>query len=134
MFYYLKIFKSNRLNDYLRQLNGQEVELTVSKKGRRRSNQQNRWYWGIVIKLISDETGQSPETIHEFLKQECGGREEMKFLKKGDKEPIIIKVQVSTKKLLTTQFSEYTKRIQQWATEFLGMNIPDPDTAKIKEN
>ena len=37
-----------------------------------RSVQQNRYSWGVVMKIISDDTGQNPETIHAILKDITG--------------------------------------------------------------
>lgn len=88
--------------------------------GEPRSNRQNRYLWGVVYKLISDEVGHSPEEIHEILKD--------KFLPKHKIEIGNLKeeVPVSTKELTTADFNEYIETIQRFAAEQLSIVIPDP--------
>lgn len=51
-----------------------EVEIKVSKKSRKRTSPQNRYYWGVIIfyweEILSQETGESVSQAqaHEFLK------------------------------------------------------------------
>src|SRR5712692_6391773 len=53
---------------YMQKLDGQHVDLTVEKWKDQRSVQQNRYYWAVVVKIISDDTGNDLETVHKFLK------------------------------------------------------------------
>jgi hypothetical protein len=57
--------------------NEKRVEVTVEKITHSRSNTQNRYYWGVVVKEIAQHTGHDPEQIHELLKFRFSPRSEM---------------------------------------------------------
>lgn len=91
-----------------------------------RSNQQNRYYWGLVIPLIQKGikdmgTEITKEETHEFLKARFNYEE---IVNKGTGEYVTIPR--STTALNKEQFSEYIEKIQQFASEFLNIVIPDP--------
>lgn len=44
------------------------VEVAVKRLRATRSIQQSRYYWGVVVELIAEHTGYTPEEIHEVLK------------------------------------------------------------------
>ena len=107
---------------HIRSLSGEEVTVTVTKYRayKQRSNDQNRYYWGVVIKLLKDETGHSPEELHEILK--------LKFLLKTyqlkDKQfPGV----ASTADLSTMEFEDLMAKIRSWASLDLGIYIPAPN-------
>ena len=106
---------------YLRQiaaLEGQQIELVLRKHKSHRSNQQNAWYWGVIVELISQHTGYTPSEAHEALK--------FRFL--SDHNPDhqgLIKIK-STSQLSTKEFAEYCDRIVRWAAEHMEIFIPDP--------
>jgi len=95
------------------------VEGVIEKQSRSRTNQQNRWLWGVAYKILSDHTGYTPEEIHEIIKY--------KFLRKhytvGDEQ---YDVGSTTTTLSTVEFSEYKEKIQRFGAT-LGCNIPDPN-------
>jgi hypothetical protein len=83
-----------------------------------RSDQQNRYYWGVVVDLLAVHTGYTPEEMHEALK--------IKFLSvRRDGLPDTVK---STTKLTKDEFCEYIDNIQKWAARDMGCVIPDPDS------
>jgi hypothetical protein len=54
--------------DYLLTLEGKPVQVTIGKVKGLRTEQQMRYYWGVVVKMIADDTGNDIDTIHEFFK------------------------------------------------------------------
>ena len=106
---------------YVKSLSGEDVTVTVNKYRayKQRSNEQNRYYWGVVVKLLSDETGHSAEEIHEVLK--------IKFLLK----PYNLKGKqlpgaTSTADLTTAEFESYLSQVRSWASQELAVYIPAP--------
>lgn len=85
-----------------------------------RSNNQNRYLWGVVYKLISDEIGHTPEECHEIFKA--------RFLPKYIVEVGNIKetISLSTTSLDTVEFKEYINKVVRFAAEQLSIVIPDP--------
>lgn len=80
-----------------------------------RTNRQNSYYWGVLIKILSDEIGYYPEEMHDALK--------LLFLRKHEEgKPETAR---STSHLNTEEFTHYVERCRQWAAE-QGYTIPDP--------
>lgn len=93
---------------------------------KQRSNQQNRFYWGVVVPMVRDGfnekgTELSLEETHEFLKYKFNSTE---FVNHDTGE--CLPVPISTTKLMTTGFMEYVEKIQRFAAEWFGIVIPDP--------
>jgi hypothetical protein len=87
-----------------------------------RSSHQNRYYWGVMIDLLSNHTGYEPEEMHDFLKRKFNPKE-ISFKVTG--ETMIIGG--STTKMDTVDFMNYVEQIQRWALNELDVYIPDPN-------
>ena len=108
-----------RFYPYLASLEGQKVEIVVRKRRSKRSGQQNRYYWGVVVKMLADKLGYEPEEMHYALRVKFLGEEEDRYGLKKIR---------STTELSTKEFIEvYTEPIKRWAAEFLCFRIPDPN-------
>lgn len=94
-----------------------------------RSNEQNKYYWGVCVYLISEYTGFSTEETHEVLKHLFLRKEVILKQKSGAYN---IHITESTTQLTTGEFKRYLEEIQKWASEALGLIIPDPNET-IKE-
>jgi hypothetical protein len=101
------------------------VKIDNSKK---RSNDQNSYYWGIVVPLVFkglkdagfDEV-KTVEDAHLIMKS--------LFLKKfiPGKDGEGMEIVRSTTDLKTIEFSEFLLSVWQWAAEYLGVQIPEPN-------
>lgn len=121
----LTIRNRRALNLALAAFKDGDVLVRIERKRAARSQQQNRYWWGVCVQLVSDHTGYSPEEIHEIAKQ--------MFLPKrlavADGNGEICGEYViggSSAKLDTAGFTEFVERYRQWAAETLGVEIPDP--------
>jgi hypothetical protein len=122
--------KSNlrAFKDVLRHFNGSEVVFTVQKKKRLRSSPQNRYYFGVVCKLIKDaiktEWGQvvSIDDTHAFLKSKLHFKE---FVNEDTGE--IAKLPITTTEDSTTEFMEYIEDCRNFAKEWFNIDIPEPN-------
>lgn len=123
----LHLHNRRAFDDQVRQFReGAQVEIAVTIRRASRSVAANAWYWGVIIQVISEHTGYTPDEVHEFLKA--------KFIPKrlaianGNGEVVDEYVLGgSTRKMNTIEFSEYCTQIQQWAAETLDCYIPSPD-------
>ncbi len=86
---------------------------------KKRTIQQNRAYFGLVVKMIADHLGYDKEDMHKALAGEFLGYRSVKI---NDK---VVQVSKSTKRLNTIEFNEYADRIRRWAAE-QGFSIPEP--------
>ncbi len=101
--------------------------LTVKKKIKNRSSLQNRYYFGVIVRMICDEVGDKVDDIetgdvHNHLKN--------LFLKKTNGIVPIIR---STSDLTTIEFEEYLTKCRQWASIELNMYIPLPNEVDIPD-
>ena len=99
----------------LASLEGKRVEVIVRKETTTRTNQQNRYMWGIVYAIISDCTGYDPEQVHDAMK--------VKFASQHLDNGLVITERTS--KMTTERMTQYIDDIKRWAAEFLGCYIPD---------
>lgn len=107
-----------KYQSYLETLEGKYVEVKVQKERSQRSLNQNAYYWGIVIDLLSQYTGYTPDEMHEICRY--------MFLKKVNADGM--EYVKSTATLNTAEFEEYLENIKQWAA-MLNIIIPDPNEA-----
>lgn len=101
----------------LKIFDGADVTMTIGPRKKKRTIPQNSYLFGGPYKMISDFTGQDKESVHAFFKD--------KFLKSYDKGPI--PTVRSTTSLSTKEFIKYYRDIIQFAAEFLGLYIPEPN-------
>src|SRR4051812_11932262 len=113
----LLLDKGEQFRQYLHTLDGKRIELKVEKLKHPRSNNQNRYYWGVVVHEIAQHTGHDPEQIHEFLKQTFSPRWHFGFNFIDGEQGI----PTSTTRLDTIEFTEYVEKCRMWVNEFLGL-------------
>lgn len=104
------------LRAWLQTLEGQEVWAQFAKKKKRRSDNQNAYYWGVVVKMLGDHLGMTPEEVHDALK--------WKFLRKSVSG---LDTTRSTASLTTTNFEDYLQAVRTWASTELAFNLPLPN-------
>lgn len=117
-----KITNLEAFKDHLRKFKeGEKLIFTLEKNKKSRTNKQNSYYWGVVLKLISEHTGHSDEELHELFKMFLP----RKFITYKGKE---IEITVSTKRLNTLEMVTYIDKIIVEAGS-MGISIPPPDYA-----
>ena len=106
-----------RLKQFLLPLKTQTVTVTITHNKPTRSDDQNRYYWGVVIRYIADYAGyrgnEELQSLHEELKR--------KFLPKLG----VLQIAQSTATLTSKEFSDYVETIRTWAATELSLYIPD---------
>lgn len=125
-------FKRNR-NLILKAINsyeGKDVLITFEKPKKHRSNNQNAYYWGVVLSIIQtgllDATGElrNVNDIHyNILLPMFAPLNEISNTETGE----VITERITSSQMTTVQFMEYILEIQKWASEFLCIDIPDPN-------
>lgn len=102
--------------------NGTNLDITVRKHSSKRSNQQNKYYWGVVVNILGNHFGYDPEEMHE----------ELKYLFNSIHSRIDPKREIgsSTTKLSTEEFVDYTERICRWAAMECQVYVPPPEKAE----
>lgn len=98
------------------QADGRFIWPMPEKEKKNRSIQQNKYYHGVVCKLVAGYTGYTPDESHQemaklFLSYEKNGK---RFVK-------------STTKLKTVEFEEYMESCRRFAAMELQIYIPLPN-------
>lgn len=110
---------------YLKRLAGKPVEIVIKKLQSKRSQQQNRWHFGVAIPILAAEFGydrHESEALHYALVAKCfGTRLDAKL---GIEVP-----NVRSSKLTTAQFSELMEWEVRFAATEYGIVVPLPGEA-----
>jgi hypothetical protein len=128
----LTLDKGQQFREYLHTLEGKRIELTVERLTHKRTNNQNKYYWGVVVAEIAKHTGHDPEQVHELLKQKFSPK--WRLMEKNNTNGMITEfsdIPTSTTHLDTIAFVEYTEKCRMWANEFLGLQIPLPGEVTV---
>ena len=98
-------------------LRGRDVQVLVEPKRKPRSLAENNYYWGVVIPIISEWSGFTPEETHLALKEH--------FLSEFDRQHGLMRMK-STADLSAVEFEKYMSNIRMWAAD-QGQFIPLPN-------
>lgn len=121
----------DRVADFYRSLSafdGQDVEVEIRKRQKKRSNNQNSFYWGVILPLLRSsliDAGfwmANEEQVHDLLKY--------KFLKTtviNENTGEIMEVLGTTTDMSTYDFEMYLTQIRVWAAEYLNTTLPLPN-------
>lgn len=104
----------------LKSLKGKEVEVVIRPKIKTRTTPENRYYFGVICKIVGDYMGCDPEEAHTALKMEL-----LPVERKG------IKTCKSTKDLSIPEFEDYCKRCRHFGATFMGLFIPLPNEVDL---
>lgn len=139
----LHIVHRKRFDADLKVFRNQDVDLTIKKKRKRRSNPLNRYYFGVMVTMIVDglkEMGAkvklsehdmwmfeiiqflNSDMAHDYLKNRFIDK-----VKVDEDTGELVKTEISTKDMTNIQFIEYYSPIYDWARDFLGIQIPLPN-------
>jgi len=91
-------------------------ECLIRKQTKRRSDAQNKYYWGVVIPTLGMHFGYNKDEMHDALKWQ--------FLIRTDVELPTVR---STASLTTAEFKAFVDEVVIWAATDYQVVIPDPD-------
>lgn len=127
------ILPKELVRNYMRnagaRFDGKNIVVEIIIKEVDRSVQQNSYYWSVVVDMVykkmrEDGNNVKPLEVHEFLKRMFN--ELSVNIDFGKVE----EVSNTTTKIPKNEFiNEYIERVKAWASESLGIYIPDPHEA-----
>lgn len=98
---------------------GEEVEIVVQRRVKRRSAQANRYWWGVVIRVAAESLGYSdPDELHEAIVH--------KFRPLEPDALTGAPRRMRTSKMTSEQFSDFTSEVIQWLETDMGIRVPRP--------
>jgi hypothetical protein len=104
----------------LKHLQGR-VTITIAPEEQKRSLRANAFYHGVILKMMSEESGHLPDELHELMK--------LRHLSATVVDPITgeeRKYGRSTATLTIEEFSVYLERVMLDGAEWLGLSFPPP--------
>lgn len=100
--------------------------VTVKRDRAKRSTQQNRYYWGAVVRTfalwLKESQGDdwSEDDAHEILKDRFGFKREVIDPETGEIKQVVR----STTTYSTAEFTEYCMKCERWMIQFCGTKLP----------
>lgn len=91
------------------------------KKIKKRSVNQNKYYWGVVIMMAAAEMGEDSDSCHEIFKYKFNTQ------RKILKDQTIADLPRSTTELTTEEFNRYIEIVRAWCRDYLNLEIPLPE-------
>jgi hypothetical protein len=112
----LVLEKPERYQTYIKSIGNRKVVMVLKTPKKPRSLNQNDYYWAVVVQMIADETGFTPDEAHEAIK--------WLFLRKQLGNIFTVR---STSILNTIEFENYVEQVRIWAQTELNIKIPLPN-------
>lgn len=118
----------NLIKDAIETFEGKQVVIKIEKSKKKRSTQQNRFYYGVIIPIVQNclkEAGHimTSESTHDLIK--------LKFLKEtlfvNETTGEVIERIKSTTELSTSQFMDLLAEINNFTFEYFGVSLPSPN-------
>ena len=118
----------NLIKDAISTFEGKQLVIKIEKFKKKRSTQQNRFYYGIVVPIVQNclkEAGHimTNESTHDLIK--------LKFLKEtlfvNETTGEVIERIKSTTELSTSQFMDLLAEINNFTFEYFGVSLPSPN-------
>jgi len=127
----IRIINLDQSRQVLSRFNGNRVQIRVTKHSPKRSDQQNRWYWGVaipcIINQIYEQSGDkySKDDVHDWhlskvFRVDVDTKEMLN-------QTIVTYKTVRMSKLSTTGFNDKKEILQKYWAE-RGIEVPDPTT------
>jgi hypothetical protein len=119
---------TNLIKDAIQTFEGKKIVIKIEKAKKKRSTQQNRFYYGVIIPIVQNclkEAGHimTNESTHDLIK--------LKFLKEAlfvnEETGEVIERIKSTTELSTSQFMDLLAEINNFTFEYFGVSLPSPN-------
>jgi len=107
----------DKYRNYLCAREGRVVECVFRPETKCKSDRERKYYWAVIIPILSEATGYGDQSMHEYVKE--------KFYPKFSVLDKIIPIE--GKNMTTIQTEEMYSKIREWAWEFLNCYIPKPN-------
>lgn len=121
------------IRKFISEYEGKSIEIVLKKARSKRTDLQNRYYFGCVVPIIQEalkDLGHrlDKDETHYFLREKFNYKE---LVNENTGESV--KIPQSTTTLTKTEFGEYIEKIAQWSAEFLNVAIPEPNEQTFLE-
>lgn len=122
------LFNLRPLYDWLNNALDGIYRLEITRVRKPRTMDQNGWLWGCIYPMLLDallDAGwefTNCEEVHEYFKNMLTAKQ---VVNKYTAE--VVTFPGSTATMDTVAFSSYCEKLREYGSEYLGIDIPDPD-------
>ena len=128
-----------RIQEVFRAFSGERLLITIEKPKKKRSNEQNAYWWGVMVPIWQNALkaagmSRSKEDTHvligDLIRQKYGH------------SPLHVEIEIDgkiyeerrgTSSLTTSEFNELMSYAQDFAMEVFGVNVPSPNEVQSIE-
>lgn len=107
------------------------ASLTLTEDRRLHSRQLEKFYWGVCIHRIAQETGFDDFQAHELMKEQWLPRRLHVLTGGAICWRCARLIAGSTKALGNEEYWDYISDVQRWSSESLGLILPDPNVEVV---
>jgi hypothetical protein len=102
-------------------MEGKDCYITIHRQGksRKKSLQQMKYYWGVMIPVLGEYFGYEKDEMHQALCQE------FLLVKIPGKPPYVMGT--GCDKWTTEEWEEYCEKVRRWADQKFRVRIPLPN-------
>jgi hypothetical protein len=122
----LELDRAQDFTTHKRTLIGKKIELTLRQQKSKRSRNQRAYYFGVIVKMLADQTGYSKDEMNELLKLKFNNKV---LILGGAGQGTTIGMSIENEK--TDRVEEIYRDIREWAFEFFGLSIPEPNQVEL---
>lgn len=120
--------KEEMYNNYVISRPNGRYELVLRRQKKIRSLEQNAYFHGVIVKMLSDELGYDTDFMKDILKSKFLTKEIVIRGKDGKEE--LLKVVLHSADLSTVEFEDFTRLARQFGDN-LGIYIPLPNEVDL---
>nr|WP_315026021.1 hypothetical protein [uncultured Chryseobacterium sp.] len=124
-------FRINKdlIRNAIKQFEGKDIKIVFKRNYKKRSNNENAFYWGVWIPILQrailETWGEIRDAndVHEIIKLNCNYEEKI-----NEDTGSFIRVPKSSTELNTYEWEfEFKQKIRQFALEFFNVTLPEPN-------
>jgi hypothetical protein len=119
----------NLVTEAIQSFEGKTIILTIERQTKKRSLEQNRYYWGVLIEIakkgIYECWGEcwDSNSVHNLLLNECPVYRDIVYVKTGE----VKSVKKTSSEMTTIEMSLYWDKCIKYLAENFYMDCPLPD-------
>lgn len=125
-------FKQNRslIIDAIKLFEGKDVKFSIRRRFKKRSENQNDFYFGVWVPILQQtfmkewQEFKTPAEVHEILKTACNYEERL-----NEATGEFFRFPKTTTNMSTYEWEkEFKPKVRQFAFDFFGVDLPEPNS------
>lgn len=111
-------------NDACDKMEGKKGYIIITPYRKMKTNDQNKYYRGVVVQILGDYWGSTNQEAHEAI-----SAEHLKYSKHYGMPQLIKSTKLT--EWSTVEWEEYMEHLRKWAAQEFGVSIPLPNEVDL---